>query len=596
MAEFNMPLVGFPTPRVRETLKQPVSVWADLFLLLFGGAIVGGLVMIAQEWSTPYQEKIDIDLSLWSLPGYTLLSLSRGLAAYILSLIFTLVYGTIAAHHRRAEQLMIPALDVLQAIPVLGFLPGLVLAMIALFPNSTIGLELACIIMIFTGQVWNMTFSFHASLRRIPETLREAGTIFQFSRGQFFRLVELPAAMIGLIWNSMMSMAGGWFFLTVNEAFTLGHRDYRLPGIGSYMQEAIHEGNIQAMISGIVAMTLMIILVDQLLWNPLVVWSQRFKLEDTGEEKAAQSWVLNLWRGSHFYQGLMQRVRSTEKIGEMLSRQQQQGFFTSFLRGYWHPFWRAAWPVMRWLLLAGLVLAVGWGLWSLMDLLLSLPMYDEAHQEDWLRVILALLASFLRTTSAVALGAAWTLPVGILIGLSSSWSQRLQPVIQVVASFPAPMLFPLVTLLLAVLGIPFTVGCVALMLLGAQWYILFNVIAGARAIPEDLKEVNRVYQVSRWQRWTRLYIPCVFPYLVTGLITAAGGAWNATIVAEFVQIEDQTYTAFGLGSIINQATAGGNYPLLCASVVTMALFVVLLNRFFWKRLYRLAEDRYSLTG
>ena len=259
--------------------------------------------------------------------------------------------------------------------------------------------------------------------------------------------------------------------------------------------------------------------------------------------------------------------------------------------------WAVTRTATRWLVLAALAVGVLWGGWALVRLLVGLPVRDVATHADWVHVVLALLASFLRTTAAVALGAAWALPVGILIGLSPRWSQRLQPAIQVVASFPAPMLFPLVTLLLLALHVPFTAGCVALMLLGAQWYILFNVIAGASAIPADLKEVSRVYRMGRWQTWTKLYVPSVFPYLVTGLVTAAGGAWNASIVSEFVQLPGRpTFVAFGLGSMISQATAAGNFNLLCAAVVTMAAFVVMVNRFFWKWLYRLAESRYSLNS
>jgi NitT/TauT family transport system permease protein len=545
------------------------------------------MILIGRRFAAPHHELVDIDLSLWSLPMYTFLSMTRGFAAYLLSLAFTLIYGTIAAHNRKAARLMIPALDVLQAVPVLGFLPGLVLAMIALFPTRELGLELACIVMIFTGQVWNMTFSFHGSLRSIPQGLREAAEVQGWTGWQRFRFLELPSAMIGLVWNSMMSMAGGWFFLTVNEAFTLGNRDYRLPGIGSYMNEAIRQGNGSAMVAGILAMTMMIVLVDQVVWRPIVVWSQRFKVEEIVGNEPPRSWVLEAVRKSHVYHVL---VTWQERSAMTLRTKRVAGSAT-------HP---PSLPVlrwvMRWVLLALLVLLAVSGLFALVQLLAGLPLWGSSKSEDWLTVLLALAASFLRTTAAVMIGAAWTLPVGILIGLSARWSQRLQPVIQVVASFPAPMLFPLVAIVLATLHVPFTIGCVALMLLGSQWYILFNVLAGAMAIPADLKEVARVYRWSRWKRWTSLYLPSVFPFLVTGLITAAGGAWNATIVSEFVVLRGETLSTFGLGATISHATADGNYSLLAASVSTMAVCVVLLNRLFWKRLYRLAESRFSLDA
>ncbi len=593
--ENDLPLIVFHTRRVREALKSPAKIGLDLIVLMVVGAAIGAIVTFGKQVAAPYSPKVEISLSFWTLPKYTMFSLARGLAAYVLSLGFTLVYGTIAAHNHRAEKVMIPALDVLQAIPVLGFLPGLVIAMISIFPTRELGLELACIVMIFTAQVWNMTFSFHGSLRGIPSPLREVAAIQRLNGWQIFRLLELPAAMIGLVWNSMMSMAGGWFFLTVNEAFTLGDKDYRLPGIGSYMNEAINQGNTPAMTAAIFAMIVMIVTVDQLIWRPIVVWSQRFKLEDSADSDKPQSWVLNLLGHSRLYRWVHRKFHkpdqhlntgsqsASKKIGAT-SASSSGNLVATILTG------------IKWLGLALLAVGSLWGVWKLMGLLIALPLHDAVNHEDWVHVVLALGASFLRTTAAVVIGAAWTLPVGILIGLSPKWSQRLQPIIQVVASFPAPMLFPLVTMLLLFLHVHFTIGCVALMLLGAQWYILFNVIAGASAIPADLKEVGHVYHMSRRQRWTHIYLPSVFPYLVTGLVTAAGGAWNATIVSEYVQSKGQTLTAFGLGSTISVATAKSNFPLLTAGIVTMALFVVIINRFFWKKMYRLAEDRYSLNA
>jgi NitT/TauT family transport system permease protein len=603
-----MPLILFHTRRVREALRRPEAWGADSFFLVLIAAIAGGLANLGHQVGRPYQEKLNISLSLWSLPKYTSLSLGRGFAAYLLSLIFTLVYGTIAAHNHRAEKLMLPALDVLQAIPVLGFLPGLVLAMVRLFPTRELGLEIACVVMIFTAQAWNMTFSFHGSLRGIPTPLREVAAVQRLGPWKTFRLLEVPASMIGLVWNSMMSMAGGWFFLTVNEAFTLGDRDYRLPGIGSYMNEAINQFDPKIWVTwrpilgAIVAMTIMIVAVDQFFWRPIVVWSQRFKMEDQGGE-TPQSWVLNILVHSRLASWIQRHLRRHHEKATQMVIPATAAAAASMAPPHLAdkpkvpPAWIApAQVALRWLVIGAGVAAAAWGAYVIAHLLIHLPFkYDPVDHADWISVVLALFTSFIRTSSAVILGAAWALPVGIMIGLSPTWSRRLQPIIQVVASFPAPMLFPLVTLALAAAHIPFTAGCVALMLLGAQWYILFNVIAGASAIPHDLVEVASVYRMSKFERWTKLYIPCVFPYLVTGLITAAGGAWNATIVSEFVQVQGKTLIAFGLGSTISAATTKANYSLLAAGVVTMAVFVVLLNRFFWKKLYRLAEDRYSLN-
>jgi NitT/TauT family transport system permease protein len=595
-------LVVFHTRRVREALRKPGKFGVDLLLLVGIGALLGAVLSYTQQVSKTYTPTVYISLSLWALPKYTLFSLSRGFAAYALSLLFTLVYGTIAAHNHRAEKIMVPALDVLQAIPVLGFLPGVVLAMIALFPTRQIGLEIACVVMIFTAQVWNMTFSFHGSLRGIPSALREAAAVNRLSGWQVFKLLEVPASMIGLVWNSMMSMAGGWFFLTIEEAFTLGDRDFRLPGVGSYMQQAINEfdphvaATYRPILGAIVAMILMIVAVDQLFWRPIVVWAQRFKLEDTSDADKPQSWALNLLYRSFLFNWIG-TVWAAHKKRQAAKRKPMpvMPVESTGALNYAPATREKRFAVINWIIVCLLALGAAWGAWKLLQLLIRLPFHDSTTHQDWIHVAAALLASFARVSAAVIIGAAWALPVGILIGLSPKWSQRLQPVIQVTASFPAPMLFPLVTLAIVAWHIKFTLGCVALMLLGAQWYILFNVIAGATAIPADLKEAANVYRMTRWEKWTRLYIPCVFPYLVTGLITAAGGAWNATIVSEYVQVRQDTFVAFGLGSIISQATASANFPLLTASVVLMAVFVVIVNRIFWKRLYRLAEDRYSLN-
>ncbi len=601
-----MGLVLTYTNRVREALKSPASIGVDLLVLAGIAGIVVALAMMVGQANTSMQRPVVINLSLWALPKYTLMSLMRGIAAYILSLVFTLIYGTIAAHNHAAEKVMIPALDILQSIPVLGFLPGLVLAMISLFPHQRFGLELACVVMIFTAQVWNMTFSFHGSLRSIPTALREAAAIQGLSGWQIFKLLEVPAAMIGLVWNSLMSMAGGWFFLTVNEAFQLKihgvTHDFRLPGIGSYMSEAIDQGDVRAELGAVIAMMIMIVVVDQVIWRPIVVWSQRFKLEDSAAADIPHSWVMDFFGHSRLLK-FVSKVFHRRHRDEIPVPKPHHGLSASALADR-----RAArsrvvliQKIISWITVLALLIMAVWGAMKLLILFAHLPIHDSTpgvpwtDRKDWITVFLALFASFGRVTAAVVLGAAWTLPVGILIGLSPKWANRLQPVTQVLASFPAPMLFPLVVFLLVFLHVPFTMGCIALMLLGAQWYILFNVIAGAGAIPAELKEAGIVYSMSRSERWTHLYLPSVFPYLVTGLITAAGGAWNATIVAEYLTIKSTNYIAFGLGSIIYQASDGEEYALLAASVVVMSLFVVLLNRVIWKRLYRLAESRYSLN-
>lgn len=554
------------------------SVWVDLLILVGLGALVAGTVGLAHRWSAPLRPKIDIDLSPWALPKYTLLSLARGIVAYVLSLGFTLVYGTVAAYNRRAERVMIPVLDVLQGIPVLGFLPGLVLGMVGLFPRSNVGLELACVVMIFTGQVWNMTFSFYGSLRAIPAELHEVARIHRFGWWKRFRTVEVPSAMIGLVWNSMMSMAGGWFFLTVNEAFTLGDRDFRLPGIGAYMSVAIERGDARAMAAAVVAMVTMIVAVDQVVWRPLLAWAQKFKMEDTGAREAPTSWVLDLLRRSRSIPWL------EERVGRLFAAIDRRGVGTDSDGDGALAASAAGWG------LTGLVAAGA--VWGAGHLFLLLGRVTAA---EWRELAVALVLTLLRTSAALALGALWAVPVGVWIGLSPRRTRLLQPTVQIAAAFPAPMIFPLVTLAILFAHVPFTIGCVLLMVLGSQWYVLFNVLAGATALPADLREAAETYGIGGWERWRVLYLPAVFPALVTGLITAAGGAWNASIVAEYVSYRGRVLIAPGLGSLITEATAKANFPLLAAGVLTMSLALVTLNRTVWRRLYRLADERFSLN-
>ena len=558
------------------------GVGVDLLLLGVVGAAVGGVVLLAQRWEAPMRQATPIDLDPSALPGYTLLSLSRGFIAYLLSLLFTLVYGTVAAHSRRAEKVMIPLLDIGQGIPVLGFLPGLVLGMVALFPRSNVGLELACILMIFTGQVWNMVFSFYGSLRSVPNELREVSRIHRFGWFKTFRTVEVSASAIGLVWNSMMSMAGGWFFLTVNEAFTLGDRDFRLPGVGSYMAVAIEKGDRRAMAWAIVAMSVMIVAVDQILWKPLVAWSERFRLEELTAGEKPHSWVLELIRRS----ALLRRLKRARRN----ARSSAAG--SAPAAGVARPAADDGTALRRgalYLATAAAALAAAWGAVHLARLLAALPV------AEWSLLAKALGATFLRTAGALLLAVIWTVPAGVLIGRSAVWSRRLQPVVQLVASFPAPMIFPLVTALLLAMHVPFAVIAAVLMLLGAQWYVLFNVLAGASAVPHDLEEAAETYAVVGTERWKKLFLPAVFPYLITGLITAAGGAWNASIVAETLMYKGARLETFGLGSTITDATQAANFPLLAAGVLTMSIGLIVINRAVWRPLYRLAESRFALN-
>ena len=547
-------------------------------LLVFGllAVLLYGLYTVGLEWRAPVRAAVDIDLGLAALPRYTFFSLCRGLVAFALSFGFTLVYGYVAARVRGADRVMLPVLDVLQSIPVLGFMPGVVLALAALFPRTNVGLELAAVVMIFTGQVWNMTFSFYHSLRAIPDDLREAAQIYRFGWWRRFTRVELPYSTVGLVWNGMMSMAGGWFFLTVNEAFRLGDRDFRLPGVGAYMSVAIDRGDRGAMVAAVVAMVVMIVVVDQLFWRPLVAWSNKFKLEDVGAATVNQSWVLELLRRTRFYAWLHGR-------GERRARRPS--------RPRAAPRAPRAAGTGRAVAIAALVGFAALCVWGGLALVHLLAQLDAGA---WWKIGRASGYTLVRTTVAVALGSLWAVPAGVYIGTHPRASRVLQPVVQIAASFPAPMLFPLVLAVLAWLDVSLSIGSVVLMMLGTQWYVLFNVIAGAMSIPNELHEAATVYRFTRVQRWKLVLLPGVFPNLVTGWVTAAGGAWNASIVSEYVHAQGRVQTTDGLGALISGAAQDERFALLAAGVLAMAALVVLINRTFWKRLYDLAERRYAL--
>lgn len=568
-------------------LSRKVS-WADILIVISIFAVLYGVIHFGTNFKAEFKPLAEIDLSPSALPEYTFFSLIRGFAAYAISLLFTLIYGYIAAYNRRAEKIMIPLLDILQSIPVLGFLPGLVIALIAVFPHSNIGLELAAILMIFTGQVWNMTFSFYRSLQSIPKELREAAKVYRLNWWQRFTKLDLPYSTMGLVWNSMMSMAGGWFFLTISEAFIIGDKDFRLPGIGSYMSAAIHDGNVPAMIYAVIAMSLMIITVDRLLWKPLITWAQKFKFEEIESAIVPKSKVLDILRSSHIILLFKEKIitpainflkpLATYTKNSIDNSDKRVALFQKIFKS-----------VIGWMFKLIFLSAALYGSYKLFGLLISV------NTEEWKTIGIDLLLTFIRVFTAVVIGSLWTIPAGVAIGMNPRLSKIFQPVIQVVASFPAPMLFPLVLLVLMKLGGSIEYGSILLMMLGTQWYILFNVIAGAMAIPSDLREAASINRLSKKLKWKRLILPGIFPALITGWVTATGGAWNASIVAEYVHFGNDILTATGLGAKITLATDSANFGVLAASVIAMSTTVVLINRFFWKKLYILAEEKYSLT-
>jgi NitT/TauT family transport system permease protein len=552
-------------------------------VLMFGAAIAlfYGVLVVGRDWLGPFTPEVEISRSLWALPAYAGYSLLRITLAYALSLAFTLVYGYIAAYNPRAEKFMIPLLDVLQSIPVLSFLPGVMLAMVALFPGRQLGVEAGAILLIFTGQVWNMAFSFYASLKSIPKEMREAAKIYQFSWWQRFIQMELPFSAIGLVWNSMMSVAGGWFFLMACEMFVLGSRDFRLPGLGSYLQTAASAGDTRSIVWGVITMIAVIVLLDQFVWRPVIAWAEKFKVEQVESSDAPRSWVLDLIRHSRSLAQIRKKTVRPLSERAMLYFSQVRAADETEKRSPWK-IW-----LVRFLALA-LLIAMGYGVVRVAMILAGL---QKAELKE---AGIGLLATFVRVNLALVIGALWTIPAGVAIGFNPKLARIAQPLAQIAASVPATALFPVVLLLLIRVGGGLGVGSIVLLLLGTQWYILFNVIAGAIAIPTDLKECCSVFRMQGIERWKKLILPGIFPYLVTGMVTASGGAWNASIVAEYFHFKGHIYTTTGLGATISQATDAGNFDLLLAATMMMAATVVTINRLVWRRLYALAETRYRL--
>ncbi len=567
----------FRTPS-RDTALISLS---DIIVLL----LIAAILYLGLQLAVGTPEVIqgpEISLEPAALPYYMLLSTGRMLAAYVLSLTFSVAYGYAAARSKSAERWLMPVLDILQSVPILSFLPVVLLSLTAILPQS-VAIELAAIVLIFTSQAWNLTFSFYQSMRTLPTEYREAAAVFRFSPWLRLKQVELPFASTGLIWNSVMSWAGGWFFLMAAEIFTLGARDFRLPGLGAYLQTAASQGDIPALLFGIGTLILVIILLDQLVWQPLLAWAERFKVSQVSADNPTTSWFLNSLRRSELANTLHKAVlvRIDRWLDRLLNRPPKRvpSLETSDSDRR---------TLLSWVILALVGVVMAYGSIQAAQLLLTLPL------SAWVDIAVGAVATLLRVTVAVAIALAWTIPVGVLIGTNPRAASILQPVVQIAASIPATALFPV--LLLGLLSLPAgaNIAAILLMLLGTQWYLLFNVIAGASAIPQDLQFTSDLLQLKRWRRWRTLILPALFPYVITGLITASGGAWNASIVAEFTEFGGSISRVTGLGAEITAATAEGNYALLLASTLTMIVLVVSINRLVWRRLYRIAEYRYRM--
>jgi NitT/TauT family transport system permease protein len=571
--------------RPTAAAQERPGFWIDLLVLGGFVALFFSAAQVASEWRHPLKDPIPIDLSISALPRYALFSFARGWIAYFFSLVFTLLVASWAFYDERARRFIITALDILQSIPVLGFLPGLILALVALFPRSNTGLELACILSIFTGQVWNMVFNYYDSLKGTPADFRMLGKLYNFDWWHRFWRIELPFGAQGLLYNSMVSMAGGWFFLCVCEAPPpINGVSLRVPGLGSYMQAATDLGDTRAKIFGIIAMGIVIIVVDRLIWWPLVVWSRKFKLDDFGGSRAPRN-PLQLWFARSRSMQAIAAVWHAAKA-RILGPSYPPADATSLIEpGAIPPERGRTGRVIYLALLCGLAALLAWGAVSLFLLL------RQVAPAAWAEILTDTVFSFLRVVAAVLIGTLWTVPLGIWIGLNPRLSGRLQPFIQFAASFPAPMIYPWILGLVLLLHGSLQWGAVLLILFGTQWYILFNVAGSAAAIPNDIISCADILHLSGWRRWTRFLLPAILPGLVTGWITAAGGAWNATIVSEVVSIGKVEYLATGLGAYISKAFDAHNFPNLTAAVIVMSVVVVGINRSLWKRLQALANDR-----
>jgi NitT/TauT family transport system permease protein len=555
-------------PFTKKNNIEPVDVFIVLILLSFIYGLIRAGAGIGKEISYSPQ----ISLSASNLPFYAWLSILRQLAAFAISVVFSILYGYIASHYKKAEAIMIPLLDVMQSIPLLSFLPIFVISLINIFPSERLGLELACILLIFTSQVWNMAFSVYGSMKSIPREFKEVANIFNFNKFLKFFYVELPASMIGFVWNSMMSLAGGWFFLMASEMFVLGGKDFRLPGIGSYLQLAAMEGNVQAILMGLGTIIVIIVLIDQLIWRPLIAWAQKFKTELKEEEVPTSMLLVQLNRSkiikaisnswNNMIDGITIRQLNKKNVKPTIQMQKKQKLsYTSII------------------IYSLLILCIGYG--SIMFFALT----KNLVVGSWLNIVFSDFLTLLRVITAVFISLIWTVPLGVAIGLNKKLANKLEPIVQIFASIPATAIFPIIVMWLINSRGGINLASIVLMLLGTQWYILFNVIAGAQSIPTDLKEVSDIFRLRRLDKWKVLILPAIMPQLVIGLITATGGAWNASIVSEYVEFRGKIYKANGIGSLINIATSKGDYGLLAGSTLIMIITVVLINRYVWRKIY-----------
>ena len=559
------------------------NIWDIVaFVLVIGASVL--VVHGARETTVPLTtlDTTPISLDPANLPEYALRTTLRMLAAIVCSLIFTFVYATLAAKSRRAEIVLIPILDILQSVPILGFLTFTVIFFMGLFPGQVLGAELAAVFAIFTSQAWNMTFSMYQSLRNVPKDLEEASASFHLSGWQRFWQLDVPFATPSLVWNTMMSMSGGWFFVVASEAITVGDTAVTLPGIGSYVALAIKEQNLTA--GGLAVLTMLVIILayDQFLFRPIVAWADKFRFEQTASSSAPTSRVLDMFRRTRALRTLSHVVArfltSASAVRLPLPRlpalRQGHGLSSRFVDALWLA-----------LVLAGTAYA-GWKIIVFVRATLTLS--------DVATAVGMGLITLLRVVVLIALATLIWVPIGVWIGLRPKLAEWVQPLAQFLAAFPANILFPAAVVVIVHYRLDANVWLSPLMILGTQWYILFNVIAGASAFPSDLKEAAQSFHVKSWSWWQNVILPGVFPYYITGAITASGGSWNASIVAEVATWGETKLTAVGLGSYIAQATEAGDFHRVLLGIAVMSIFVTLFNRLLWRPLYGFAERKFRL--
>ena len=556
--------------------------WALLPLVL---AVLVAMAFGAEQMIRPFVvgEALPVSLDPLYLPYYLLRTILRMFMALFFSLLFSVVFATVAAKYRAAEKALIPLLDILQSVPILGFQAIAIAPFIALFPGNILGVECAAIFAIFTSQAWNMAFSLYQSIQNVPTELHEAARMFRLSGWQRFWRLELPFSMPGLLWNMMMSMSGGWFFLVAAEAISVAGQDITLPGIGSYIAVAINAKNPQAVVWAIGAMLAGILLYDQLFFRPLLAWADKFRFEETQGDTAQQSWLLDWIRRSRWTRGQIRQLWSV--LGRTLSWFSRSAPVPSSGRvvaSRAHPLrsriWAHIWDV-------ALVAAALGAVLLLVDFVHNDVGWDEVLHVAGLGCI-----TLARVLLLIGVASLIWVPVAVWIGLRPQYSQRVQAVAQFLAAFPVNLMFPLIVYALVEFQLSPNIWLSPLMVFGTQWYILFNVIAGSAAIPHELRLAADNLGLKGWLKWKRVYLPAVFPSYITGAITASGGSWNASIVAEYVTWGQTTLVADGLGSYIKEMTDAGDFHRLALGIGVMCVFVMTLNRFFWRKLYVLAEN------